>query len=604
MSDLPSLQAGRGREHSGTSSYRRIVVLLVHPSNYDHPGRGVSFVQTYARGVIPSNSLRVLRSLTEEVLAEAAFAGVEREVHAFEDGIRSDQRRFNRALLRSREEGTLLVVGLVGVQTNQFPRSCDLIERARAHGAHCVIGGPHVTAAVNTMLHGISTVDPMRPGVACPGVMPPEIQRLIETPEVTVFHGDADSGGAWRAVLSGLLHGEQAPRYIEAGLAEELGGPGGVYSARELDAFATPVAAVDTERGCPFKCKFCAAIQAHGRTIRSRPVGEVVQWVRRQCDSYGKPLTVLFASDNLARNPHWRELLAGLRRLREEGYRFKIWAEADVRCDDGPNAGFLEEYAKAGGEGLFFGIESMNPENLTSAGKAQNNVSHLAGLFERCRRYGIAPEGGYIIGMANDTVESIKADVQRLADAGMARAWFFIRTMLPGSQDWVEAYTSGYPMSADLNEYDSSVVSCAHDRMEPAEWQGAYDVAVRTFYSGRNMVKILARHAPFRQRWRLAKSFIWYRWSHFAERTHPMIAGLYRHRPFSERRPGAAYGRIHHCWSEVVRHARYLLLAVRELAILGRTVGESELRVALRRQRRPAAEESPAGDSRTREPSA
>lgn len=573
-------------EHATPSRADRLVVLLIHPSNYDHPRRGPSFVQTYARGVIPSNSLRVLRGLTEDILAGPHFAGVDLEVHAFEDGIRSSQRKYLRLLRRFPQEGSRLLVGLVGVQSNQFPRSADLIRRALAHGAHCVIGGPHVTASVNTMLHGISAMDPMRPGVPCPGVMPPEIAALMEeSPRVTVFHGDADNGEAWAALLADIVNGRPPPRYLEAGLSAKLGSPGGVYRTEELDSFATPVASVDTERGCPFKCKFCAAIQAHGRTVRSRPVEGVLEWVQRQCKDYGKRLTVLFASDNLARNPHWRELLSGLQRLRDEGYRFKLWAEADVRCDDGPNAGFLEEYAKAGGEGLFFGIESMNPANLVSAGKSQNDVSQLAGLFERCRARGISPEGGYIIGMANDTAASIRTDAQGLVDAGLTRAWFFIRTMLPGSQDWVEAYAGGHPMSVDLNDYDSSVVSCGHESMSSSEWQEAYDAAARTFYSARNMVVILTRQAAFKHRWRLVKSFLWYRWAHFAERSHPMIAGLYRFRPFSEMRPGTEVGHLSHWWREGLRHLRYGYYLVRELAIFKRVVAESELRLLMRRLR-------------------
>src|SRR5690606_22058924 len=203
----------------------------------------------------------------------------------------------------------------------------------------------------------------------------------------------------------------------EVGLANELGGPGSVYEGAHLRAYATPVAAVDTERGCPFKCKFCAAIQAHGRTVRCRDPRSVVDWVRRQCDEFGEPVTILFASDNLARNPHWRELLAGLRELREKGYQFTIWAEADVLCNTGPNSGFLETYAAAGGQGLFLGIESMNPDNIRAAGKNQNQVKMLPKFFEECRQQGIAPEGGYIIGFEYDTPESIARDVKHLVEA-------------------------------------------------------------------------------------------------------------------------------------------------------------------------------------------
>ncbi|MBI5155595.1 radical SAM protein [Candidatus Poribacteria bacterium] len=558
------------------SPTRRIVVALVHPSNYDHsdPGGAGSFVQTYHKGVIPSNSLRLMQSLTEEALRGPAFEGLETEVHAFEDSIRGQQRAYRRLLARFPRPGTLLVVGMVAVQSNQFPRACDLMEGARARGAVAVIGGPHITASINAALHGISAMDPMRPGVPCLHKMPTEIERLIAENRAIVFHGDAE--GAWAGVLRDILSGTAKP-YYEAGLAPEMGDPGCVYSPEQIEAYVSPVAAVDTERGCPFKCKFCAAIQAHGRTVRCRAPEQVVDWIRRQCEAYGKRITILFASDNLARNPHWRELLRQLQALREAGHRFSIWAEADVLCNSGPNKGFLEEYAKAGGQGLFLGIESMNPDNIRDAGKKQNDVGQLPAFFAECRRHGIAPEGGYIIGFANDTPESIASDVRRLAEAGLARAWFFIKTYLPGSQDWAEAMAARKELSADLNDYDTTVVTAPHERMTAIQWRETYDAAYRAFYSSRSMVRVLTCYEDSVQRWRLIKGFLWCRWAYFAERSHPMIAGLYRHRPFAERRPGQpALPLAKYLACEAWRHLRYAGLFLREFYLFQHVIVESE----------------------------
>lgn len=561
------------------SALRRIVVALIHPSNYDHSAKGGCFVRTYARGVIPCNTLRALHSLTAEALAAEPLARVPSEVHVFEDSVRGQQKAFRRLLARFPRRGELLVVGLVGVQSNQFPRACDLIEAAKERGAAVVIGGPHVTAAINAAYHGISTIDPLRPGVPSPHCMPVEIQRLIDDPRAIVFHGDADSDGAWGRLLVEIVEGRRSG-YVEGGLAKTLGAPGLPYSRRQLRAFAAPVAAVDTERGCPFKCKFCAAIQAHGRTVRCRRPEAVVEWVRRQCEEARMPITVLFASDNLARNPHWRELLAGLADLRAEGREFTIWAEADVLCDTGPNRGFLEAYAKAGGQGLFLGIESMNPANVAAAGKTQNSVDALPAFFERCRAHGIAPEGGYIVGFEHDTPESVAREVQMLVDAGLSRAWFFMKTLLPGSQDWVEWTMAGKPASTDLNDYDSTTASYQHERMTAAEWTKAYMDAVRTFYSPENMAKTLRRFASKAQRWRLVAGLMWCRWAYLVEGCHPMIAGWYRHRPLSERRPGTApVGLLRHAANEAWRHMRYAGLFLREFYIFQQVVLDAECMV-------------------------
>ncbi|MCB2154801.1 radical SAM protein [bacterium] len=520
----------------------------------------------------------MLQSLTNEALNLPSFAGIETEVHIFEDSIRAQQRAFRRLLKKFPRENTLLVVGLVGVQSNQFPRALDLCRGALSHDARVVWGGPHITASINASLKGISTIDPLRPGVPSPHTMPAEIQRLLETQGVVVFHGDADANHAWAHVLEDLVKGREK-NYYEAGLALEINDPGCIYDTRYLQAFASPVAAVDTERGCPFKCRFCAAIQAHGRKVRSRDPQALVEWVRKQCIAYGKGITVLFASDNLARNPHWRELLSGLKGLQDQGCRFDIWAEADVLCNSGPNEGFLEAYAAAGGKGLFCGIESMNSKNILLANKKQNSVEQLPAFFNDCHRHGIAPEGGYMIGFEHDTPESIRADVSLLLRAGMSRASFFIKALLPGSQDWVEALMAGQSMSPDLNNYDSTIVSYEHEHMSEQEWMHAYNQAVRQFYSMDNMVSTLIAHKDSSARWRLIKGFLWYRWAYLVERSHPMTAGLYRHRPFKERRPDYSRASIlSHVLSEVWRHMRYLGLFLREYYIFQNVILETEFR--------------------------
>ncbi len=586
--------AGNTEGQPERSEWRRVAVLLIHPSNYDHAtgGEGIgAFVQTYRYGVIPSNSLRVLESLTEEALRRPPFTGLPTEVHVFEDSVRRQQRAFRKLLRRFPEEGTLLVVGLVGVQSNQFPRAQCLIEEARTRGAICVAGGPHITAGINTALYGISTIDPFRPGVPSPHRMPPEIQQLLDTPGVVVFHGDADCEDSWHGVLVDIFEGKQK-NYYEAGLAEDLDEPGNIYTNDQLNDFVTPVAPVDTERGCPYKCKFCAAIQAHGRRMRCRDPHRLVDWVRRQCESHGGKVAVLFASDNLARNPRWRELLSGLKALREEGCNFSLWAEADVLCNSGPNAGFLEQFAAAGGHALFFGIESLDPENLRAAGKKQNMVEDLSEFFRQCRRHGIAPEGGYIVGLPHDTPESIVRSAEQLARMGLARAWFFISTLIPGSQDWAEAHAAGRPISPDLNDYDSTRPVSVHERMSESEWLSAYDGAVRTFYSVRNMIRILVNYPDSKHRWRLIKGFLWCRWAHLTERSHPMIAGFLRCRPWGERRPGQApISRLAYLRSEAWRYLRYAACGVREFYLFQQVILETEWH--LRHGNRPALDSEP-----------
>src|SRR3989344_549673 len=129
---------------------KRVEVVLIKPTHYDDDG----FPYCFARGVLPSNTLAVVGDLVEQALMRVAPEGVPFRVHTFDESTRRGMRG-HRALWRSPQlwkEGVKVVVGLVGVQSAQFPRACDLILRWQEKGAVCVIGGAHVSGTVATML--------------------------------------------------------------------------------------------------------------------------------------------------------------------------------------------------------------------------------------------------------------------------------------------------------------------------------------------------------------------------------------------------------------------------------------------------------------------
>jgi hypothetical protein len=116
--------------------------------------------------------------------------------------------------------------------------------------------------------------------------------------------------------------------------------------------------------------------------------------------------------------------------------------------------------------------------------------------------------------------------------------------------------------------------------MTTEEWSHAYKLAARTFYGPENMIATLTRYEDAAARWRLVKAFLWYRWAYVVEQSHPMIAGFYRHRPFTERRPGYSHNsRLRHLAGEAWRHLRYLGVMVREYYVFQHVILESEFRI-------------------------
>lgn len=552
---------------------RRVVVVLVKPTHYDDDG----FPYRFLRGVLPSNSLAAMNTLTRAALDRELPSHIAREVHVLEDGVESHARRLDRLLRRFPRPGTRLIVGLVGVQTAQFPRACDLIDRWQARGATCVIGGFHVSGAIATMLDGVE--DPRRPDFPCPHTMPAEIQALLDR-GVVVFHGEAEA--VWADALRDIIAGQPKPLY-RGGHVSLAEAPLPEYPDDYFDhSFVTAIRTFDTSRGCPFLCSFCSIINVHGRRARCRPPEAIVTRVAELCRQEGKA-RFFFTDDNFARNPRWEEILDGLIALRERGDDVEFLVQADLACNKVPR--FLDKLSRAGCGQIFMGVESMNPANLAAAGKRQNHVEEYARVWSECQARGISVHAGYIIGFPHDTAESVAEDVAALMQMGADQASFFMLTPLTGCEDHARLVAAGADIDPDLSKQDSFHAVVDHPQMSRAEWQATYEKAWRTFYTVPQMLAALRRCPTRAARLDLLRNFMWNRWSVLTERTHPMIAGFYRLRPYQDRRSDAApLSFARYLVSEVVRHLRYLPRFLAEFYLFQYLTFESDCAAAAERQ--------------------
>ncbi len=387
----------------------------------------------------------------------------------------------------------------------------------------------------------------------------------------------------WTETLRDIIAGNPQPLYRGGQPALDTA-PLPEYAPGYFDrSFATTMGAFDTGRGCPFICSFCTIINVQGRKSRRRSPAAIVAQVREICARDGKA-QFFFTDDNFARNPFWEKLLDGLIALRGEGCDVSFMIEADLACHKIPR--FLEKLGRAGCSQIFMGVESMNPENLAEARKRQNNVLEYERLWSECHAHGILVHAGYIIGFPHDTPASVARDVQTLAELGADQASFFMLTPLPGSEDHARMVAAGVAMDPDFSKRDSFHATVAHPRMSRREWAAAYKGAWREFYRIPHMLEALKRCPTRAERLYLLRNYLWYRWSFATERTHPMIAGFYRVRPYHDRRPGAlhlSYAR--YFFEEAWRHLRYAGCFLAEFYRFQYLVFESECRPALVRMR-------------------
>src|SRR4029450_4197247 len=118
-------------------------LVMIKPSHYDDDGYPIQWV----RSAIPSNTLACLNALAEDARRrEVLGPNVEIRLHTFDETNR--RVRPDRIIRMIRKQGGRVLIGRVGVQSNQFPRSVDLARPFLAAGLPVCIGGFHVSGCI------------------------------------------------------------------------------------------------------------------------------------------------------------------------------------------------------------------------------------------------------------------------------------------------------------------------------------------------------------------------------------------------------------------------------------------------------------------------
>jgi radical SAM superfamily enzyme YgiQ (UPF0313 family) len=274
-----------------------------------------------------------------------------------------------------------------------------LSERFRARGTKTVMGGLHATA------------------------LPDEARQHCDI----VVVGEGES--SWPRLI----------RDFEAGHPETL------YTAegREFDFADAPMPRFDlldpqrynrltvqTQRGCPWHCDFCASSIMLTSFYKKKPVRKVIEEIRAIKQVWNQPY-IEFADDNtFVDKAHGKELMRAL--AKEE---VKWFTETDISVADDPE--LLALMRDSGCAQILIGLESPTAEGLDGV-ELKTNWKHsrftdYMTAIERIQSHGIAVNGCFVLGLDGDTPEVFERVLAFVEESGLQQVQITVMTAFPGT---------------------------------------------------------------------------------------------------------------------------------------------------------------------------
>jgi radical SAM superfamily enzyme YgiQ (UPF0313 family) len=264
------------------------------------------------------------------------------------------------------EHFDLVAISSYSAQINE---GYELAMRFRAKGVPVVMGGPHVTA------------------------LPHEAQKYC----TSVVLGEGEP--VWHEVLADAESDQLKLIYDARKLDFDLAdAPMPAFELLDIENYNRLT--VQTSRGCPHNCEFCAGSNLICNHYKQKPADKVLAEIDRICEIWPHPF-IEFADDNsFVNKAYWKALLPKLAKR-----KIKWFTETDLSVADDPE--LLRLMRESGCAQILIGFESPTLDPLDRLELNSNWKLHRFAQYKESiktiQSHGITVNGCFIIGLDGHT---------------------------------------------------------------------------------------------------------------------------------------------------------------------------------------------------------